>query len=103
MLPLHAALPTSHRRPAGMLMTLDAGAAPAIDARKILFERRRFAISPAHHAVESAEAAFSAGAIVGGYDHQRVVEFARPAQRFQNASELKIGRASCRERVCQDV
>src|SRR3546814_2927450 len=74
-------------------MTLDAGAAPAIDARKILFERRRFAISPAHHAVESAEAAFSAGAIVGGYDHQRVVEFARPAQRFQNASELMVGLA----------
>src|SRR3546814_18013566 len=73
-----------------MIMTLDAGAAPAIDARKILFERRRFAISPAHHAVESAEAALSAGAIVGGYDHQRVVEFARPAQGFQNASELMV-------------
>src|SRR3546814_10958513 len=76
-----------------MIMTLDAGAAPAIDARKILFERRRFAISPAHHAVESAEAALSAGAIVGGYDHQRVVEFARPAQGFQNASELMVGLA----------
>src|SRR3546814_14917578 len=99
-----------------MIMTLDAGAAPAIDARKILFERRRFAISPAHHAVESAEAAFSAGAIVGGYDHQRVVEFARPAQRFPNASELmvglaelgcehlhQIGRASGRARVCEYV
>src|SRR3546814_5692465 len=85
----------TRRRPAGMIMTLDAGAAPAIDARKILFERRQFAISPAHHAVESAEAALSAGALVGGYDHQRVVEFARPAQGFQNArseehtSELK--------------
>src|SRR3546814_7696494 len=59
----------------------------------MICERRRFSISPAHHAVESAEAALSAGAIVGGYDHQRVVEFARPAQGFQNASELMVGLA----------
>src|SRR3546814_21042913 len=82
----------TRRRPAGMIMTLDGGATPAIDARKILFERRRFAISPAHPAVESAETALSAGAIVGGYDHQRVVE---------RSEERRVGKecvSTCRSR-----